>query len=92
MDKNQSPIIHKVDFDGKDIFEIGIGYGSFALEHLLHAKSIFGIDTSQAAIEDLQSNWPGSQGVGQIHFQEGNIVDISLVGKEFDIVVFSNSF
>jgi len=45
MKKNQDPIICQIDFDGKDIFEVGCGYGKFTLEHFQHANSVFGIDT-----------------------------------------------
>lgn len=92
MDKNHDPVISKIDFDNKDIFEIGSGYGGFSLEHFLNAKSVYGIDTSRESVEYLEENWPISQYVQQFVFQEGNIVEISLEGKEFDIVVFSNSF
>lgn len=92
MNKIQDPIIRLIDFDGKDIFEIGCGYGSFSLEHFLHAKSVLGIDTNKDAVEYLEKNWPKPQEGSQFLFQEGDIVDICLQNKEFDIVVFSNSF
>ena len=82
----------KSDFDGKDVFEVGSGYGVFAEEYLTDAKSIFGIDTSKETVDHVIENWSGSQKTGQAHFQEGNIVDISLPVKEFDWVIFANSF
>jgi 2-polyprenyl-3-methyl-5-hydroxy-6-metoxy-1,4-benzoquinol methylase len=92
MNQKQDPMICQIDFDDKDIFEIGCGYGSFTFEHLQGAKSVFGIDTNPDAIEYLKKNWPFSPGTGPSSFQEGSIVDICLQGMEFDIVVFSNSF
>jgi len=92
MNKKQNPIICLIDFDGKDIFEVGCGYGKFTLEHFQRAKSVFGIDSNPEAVEFLAENWPISREIGPFTFLEGNIVDICLHGKEFDIVVFSNSF
>jgi len=92
MNIKHDPVISKIDFDNKDVFEIGSGYGSFSLEHFLSAKSVYGIDTSREAVEYLTANWPVSQENQQFLFQEGNIVEISLDEKEIDVVVFSNSF
>ena len=92
MNKSQGSIFSKGDFDGKDVFEVGSGYGSFTLEYLIDAKSIFGIDTSRETVDFLRSDWPGKQASDKVHFQEGSIVDLHLNGKEFDWVVFSNSF
>jgi len=90
--KKNDPIISEINFDGKDVFEIGTGYGGFTLAHFRHAKSIFGIDTDREAIIDLENNWPYSQENNQVEFREGDVIEISLKGKEFDVVVFSNSF
>jgi ubiquinone/menaquinone biosynthesis C-methylase UbiE len=92
MNKKHDPVISKIDFDNKDVFEIGFGTGSFSLEHFLSVKSVYGIDTSQEAVEYRVEKWPVSQENQQFLFQEGNIVEITLDEKIFDIVVFSNSF
>ena len=92
MINNQDPAINKIDFDKKDILEIGCGYGSFTLEHLTRAKSIPGIDTNNDAIECLRKQWSTSHEDGQFIFQVGDIVDISLQDEDFDVAVFSNSF
>ena len=92
MKNHQDSIYSKSDFDGKDVFEIGTGFGSFTLEYLIDAKSIFGIDTNQETVDFMRSDWPGTQEPDQVHFREDNIVDIDLDGKVFDWVVFSNSF
>ena len=68
-EKNQT-IIGKIDFDGKDVFEIGTGYGGFTLAHFRHARSIFGIDTDPEAVEYLANNWPYSPENERIEFQE----------------------
>ena len=88
----KEPFTPQIDFDRKDIFEVGCGYGKFTQEHFLNAKSVFGIDTNREAVESLQKNWPISQEETTSLFQVGNIVDIDLQGKQFDFVVFSNSF
>ena len=86
------PVISKIDFEGKDVFEIGSGFGNFSLEYLLNAKSVFGLDTSQEAVEHLEKNWPESREDQQTVFQQGDILEISLEENEYDIVVFSKSF
>ena len=90
--KKNDLIICGIDFVGKDVFEIGTGFGGFTLAHFHHAKSIFGIDTDREAIDHLENNWPYSQETDLVEFREGDVVEISLKGKEFDVVVFSNSF
>ena len=92
MNKNLNTIFCKQDFDGKDVFEVGCGYGSFTLEYLIDANSIFGIDTDPEAVESIKSEWTGLQTTERVEFQEGDIVDINLDGKAFNWVVFSNSF
>jgi SAM-dependent methyltransferase len=92
MDRKKFSIFSKGNFVGKDVFEVGSGYGSFTLEYLIDAKSVFGIDTNQEAVDYMMNNWPGSQKTGRVQFQVGNIVDLSLKGKKFDWVVFANSF
>jgi len=90
--KKNDPIISKINFAGKDVFEIGTGYGGFTLEHFRHAKSIFGIDTDRETVEYLENNWPYSQETDLVEFREGDVAELSLKGREFDVVVFSNSF
>ena len=92
MNKTNDPVICKINFDNKDVFEIGSGFGGFSREHFLRAKSFYGIDTSHEAVEHLRKNWPISQEIQESCFEVGSIVDLSLEGKEFDCVVFSNSF
>ena len=47
---------------------------------------------SISEVEYLEKNWPVPQQVQKFVFEVGNIVNISLDGKEFNVVVFSNSF
>lgn len=92
MINNQDPVINKIDFDKKDILEIGCGCGSFTLEYLTRAKSILGIDTNNEAIEYLRMQWPASQEDRNFVFRVGDIVDAPLQDEDFDIAVFSHSF
>ena len=92
MNNKQAPIISKINFDGKDILEIGCGQGSITFEHFQNTKSLLGIDTSKEAIEYMKENWPASQNNSQADFQVGNIVNFKLEDMEFDYVVFSKSF
>jgi 16S rRNA A1518/A1519 N6-dimethyltransferase RsmA/KsgA/DIM1 with predicted DNA glycosylase/AP lyase activity len=92
MKEKNDRILNQIDFDGKDVFEIGTGYGGFTLAHFRRANSILGIDTDREAVEYLENNWPFSQENDRVEFREGDVVELSLKGKEFDVVVFSNSF
>ena len=92
MKKQQDPIIIDLDFDGKDVFEIGCGNGKTTFEHFQNAQYILGIDTNSEAIEYMKENWPVSQNDSQADFHVGNIIDFNMRGMRFDYVVFSKSF
>jgi ubiquinone/menaquinone biosynthesis C-methylase UbiE len=92
MNDNQDSILSQIEFKDKDILEIGCGYGGFTIEHLLGAKSVFGLDTNSEAIESLKKEWEKYQEESPGTFQEGDIVSFPLQDKEFDIAIFSHSF
>jgi ubiquinone/menaquinone biosynthesis C-methylase UbiE len=92
MNEYQDPIISRIEFDKQAVLEIGCGYGSFTLEHLLHAKSILGLDTNDQAIAWLKEQRAKFQEDGPFIFVAGSILDYPLQERGFDIAVFSNSF
>lgn len=91
-DLYEEPVISRINFDGKDVLEIGCGTGRFTLGYLTRANSILGIDPDSKAIDCLKAQWPGSLKNGLIDFRPGNIVEFSLPKEAFDVVVFSHSF
>ena len=86
------PIISRVDFDGKDILEVGCGSGRFTLQHLTGASSILGIDPDSEAIDDLKTHRVKFSTNSRIDFLVGDIVDFPLPKEAFDLAVFSHSF
>ena len=92
MNNKLNPVLDKTYFDGKDILEIGCGYGCFTMEYLTGAKSILGIDNDVDAIEYIRKHWPTSNEESYFIFRVGDIKDFALQNKEFDIAIFSSSF
>ena len=92
MINTQDSVIKRIDFENKDIFEIGCGCGDFTCKYLSKAKSILGIDTDKDKIECLAKKWPTGQKDGHFTFQVGDIIDFSPMDQAFDIVIFSRSF
>lgn len=88
----EDPVISSINFDGKDVLEIGCGTGGFTLEYLTRANSILGIDPASEAIDRLKAQWPRSLQNSLIDFRPANIVDFPLPRQAFDIAVFSHSF
>ncbi len=92
MNNQPHPIISRIEFDNKDILEIGCGSGGFTLDHLLHAKSILGLDKNSDSINSLKKQWPEYHEGSPFVFQVGDIINFPLDKKEFDIAIFSYSF
>ena len=92
MNKFDLPLIDRINFKGKDVLEVGCGYGDFTLNHLLDVKSILGIDPNKEAIEKLSSQWSKTHKGNSFDFQVGDIKEIQLQEEAFDIAVFAHSF
>jgi ubiquinone/menaquinone biosynthesis C-methylase UbiE len=91
-DQYEDPIISQVDFDDKDILEVGCGTGGFTLQHLTGASSILGIDRDSEAIDYLKTQRAKFPTNSRIDFLAGDIVDFPLPKEAFDVAVFSHSF
>ena len=92
MNKSDLPLIDRRNFKGKDVVEIGCGYGDFTLNHLVEVKSILAIDPNVEAIIELSSQWSKSHKGNSFDFQVGDIKEIQLQDEVFDIAVFAHSF
>ena len=88
----QDLVISRSNFDGKDVLEIGCGYGGFTFEYLTGANFLLGIDPDSEAIDYLKAQWADPLPDRSADFQVGNIVDFLLPRESFDIAIFSHSF
>lgn len=88
----KDPIISRVNFDDKDILEVGCGTGAFTLQHLTGASSILGIDRDSEAIDYLKTQRTEFPTNSRVDFLAGDIVDFPLPKEAFDIAIFSHSF
>jgi len=91
-DQYEDPIISRVNFDDKDILEVGCGTGAFTLQHLTGASSILGIDRDSEAIDYLKTRRTEFPTNSRVDFLAGDIVDFPLPMAAFDIAIFSHSF
>ena len=91
-DQDEDPIISRIDFDDKDVLEVGCGTGGFTLRHLTGANSILGIDPDSEAIDYLKTRRAEFPTNSRIDFLVGDIVDFPLPKESFDVAIFSHSF
>ncbi len=87
-----NPVVDRVEFDGRDVLEIGIGRGGFSFEYLGGANSVCGIDPESEAVTYMQRAWPLRFPNTPAEFSHGKIEELSLPRESFDICVFSRSF
>jgi predicted RNA methylase len=84
--------IGHICFDGKDVLEIGSGYGDFTLTYLVGAGSLLCIEPDEEAVESLKldcATWPRP---GRVRVLKGKIEDVTLPAEAFDVAVFCHSF
>jgi SAM-dependent methyltransferase len=90
-DSSKDPVLGRINFDGRDILEIGSGSGAFTREHLTGARSLLCLDPESKAIEDLKAQWARSARSAPLDARAGNIHEYPLPEDAFDIAVFSHS-
>lgn len=90
-DSSKDPVLGRINFDGRDVLEIGSGSGAFTLEHLTGARSLLCLDPESKAIEDLKAQWARSAQSTPLDARPGKIEDVALPEGAFDIAVFSHS-
>ena len=73
--------------EGMSILDCGCGLGSITLgfAELLRNSKIFGIDTEQSLL-DIAKNEAQKKGIGNTHFQLGNILKLPFPDDYFDVV------
>ena len=88
----ENPVVNQVNFDDKDVLEVGCGRGDFTLAYLKNARSVLGVDPGAEAIRDLEARWSRTWQKASADFRCGKIEDLPLPEESFDCVVFSRSF
>jgi ubiquinone/menaquinone biosynthesis C-methylase UbiE len=88
----ENPVVNQVNFDDKDVLEIGCGQGDFTLAYLKNARSVLGVDPGAEAIEEIKARWSRTLQTASADFRCGKIEDLPLPDESFDCVVFSRSF
>jgi SAM-dependent methyltransferase len=79
-------------FSGKQVLEIGCGFGGFTHHYLEGAKCVYLIDKDADAIAHLRTEWAQSFRGNAAGFRMGKIESLPLPKGAFDIAVFSDSF
>ena len=88
----ENPVVNQVDFDGRDLLEVGCRDGRFTFDYLSNARSLLGLDPDAKAIEDLETHWSRAFPKSSADFRCGKIEDFPLPKESFDCVVFTRSF
>ena len=87
----KDPVLDRIGFEGKDVLEVGSGFGDFTLAHLADVRSLFCVETSAEAIEHLRAEW-AKRSNSPVDFCQGDITRVPLPATSFDLAVFSDSF
>jgi len=87
----QDPVLDRFGFEGKDVLEVGSGFGDFTLAHLVGVGSLFCVEKSSKAIDHLRAEW-AKRSNSPVEFCQGDITTVPLPAVSFDLAVFSDSF
>ncbi len=86
---NETRALHEmVDFDGKDILEIGCGDGRMTWRYAQRARSVLALDPKAERIEQGIASTPEALRP-IVTFRVANIADVSLPGEAFDVAILS---
>ena len=77
-----------IDLTGKDVLEIGCGYGRLTWRIADRARSILAIDPMGAEIERAEAARPAKL-CERVTFREADITTIALPTAAFDVAIFS---
>lgn len=85
----ESEILHRfVDFQGKDVLDVGCGEGRTALRIARFANSVLGIDPEAESIEVARTAAGDSSNV---EFRVADAVEEEFPDSSFDVVLFTRS-
>ncbi len=88
-DGNETRVIHElVEFDGKDVVEIGCGNGRMTWRYAHAAASVLGLDPDEAAIASAIESTPAEL-VTQVSFRTQDISTVKLPRESFDVAVLA---
>lgn len=88
-EQTERRIIHAlVDFEGKDVLEVGCGNGRLTWRFAEQARSVLALDPKAAAIEQARGHLPAAL-CRRVTFEAGDITTIELPERSFDLAVLS---
>ncbi|MHA2249455.1 MAG: class I SAM-dependent methyltransferase [Candidatus Kariarchaeaceae archaeon] len=79
-----------IDFEGKDVLDIGCGDGRMSLQVSQYAKSVLGIDPDVEEVKLANDN-SQSQNIENVKFLVGSAEEMDFEESSFDIILFSLS-
>lgn len=86
---NETRVLHEmIDFDVKDVLEIGCGDGRMTWRYAQRARSVLALDPKAERIEQAIASTPEALR-SIVTFRVANIADVSLPGEAFDVAILS---
>jgi ubiquinone/menaquinone biosynthesis C-methylase UbiE len=87
----ETHVIHDlIDFNEKDVLEIGCGDGRMTRRFAEHTASVTALDPDEAMIAAAKVNFPDALRLG-ISFRVADITVVDLPESNYDVAVFSGS-
>lgn len=77
-----------IDFNGKDVLEVGCGEGRMTWRYADLARSVLAIDPNESALDVAREQTP-SKLRGRVAFMPTGITDVALADDSFDIAILS---
>jgi 2-polyprenyl-3-methyl-5-hydroxy-6-metoxy-1,4-benzoquinol methylase len=88
---NETRAIHElIDFQGKDVLEIGCGDGRLAWRYADRAATVLGLDPFEPDIEHARANTPYHL-ASKVEFRTADAINADFTPESFDVVVFGRS-
>ena len=79
-----------VDFDAKDVLEIGCGEGRLVRRYATRVASVIGIDSVESDIRDAETRTAASL-QSRVRFQVADALSVQFDAAAFDVVVLGRS-
>jgi ubiquinone/menaquinone biosynthesis C-methylase UbiE len=86
---NETRVLHDlIDFDGKDVVEIGCGDGRMTWRYAGLARSVLGIDPNDERVTQASESTPALL-KPVVTFRAGDVTSVGLPAKGFDVAILS---
>ena len=92
MKDDRNPLFDPLEFEHKQVLEVGPGDGAFTVRYLPAAASVVCIEPDATIFKTLQENWQTAGHSATLSLLNGRFEETPLPTEAFDFVIFAHSF